>query len=326
MVVQLYALYRPELIVKPWHIYITYVLLTWSCAAVIIFANKLLPLLNLVGLVLVSAGGLISVVVLVAMPSQRATRARVWSLDSFRANNVTGWNDGVAFILGILNGAFAIGTPDSVSHLAEESLDPSRDLPRAIATQIILGTLTSFGFAIALFYGVQDFSIISSDDAFPLAALYLQATGSEAAACGLLVIVFLAIFICILGTYLTVGRMLWALARDNALPYSMLLGQVNQRLSCPVFSTIFCALLCTALGAVQLASKTAFTDLVGGFVALTTTSYAIAIIPHIANGRSQVPRGHFWLGAAGYTINILAGFLIIFFNIMFCFRECSSKK
>jgi amino acid transporter len=42
----------------------------------------------------------------------------------------------------MLNGAFAIGTPDSVTHMAEELPHPRRDLPRAIAAQIILGTLS----------------------------------------------------------------------------------------------------------------------------------------------------------------------------------------
>jgi hypothetical protein len=42
----------------------------------------------------------------------------------------------------MLNGAFAIGTPDSVTHMAEELPYPRKDLPRAIAAQIILGTLS----------------------------------------------------------------------------------------------------------------------------------------------------------------------------------------
>ena len=80
------------------------------------------------------------------------------------------------------------------------------------------------------------------------------------------------------------------------------------------------AVLCTALGAIQLGSKTAFTDLVGSFIILTTVSYALAILPHVLTGRSHVPKGSFWMGRAGYFVNVVAVVLITFFNIMFCFR------
>ena len=45
---------------------------------------------------------------------------------------------------GVLNGAFTIGTPDAVTHMSEELPNPARDMPRAVAAQIILGTLSTF--------------------------------------------------------------------------------------------------------------------------------------------------------------------------------------
>ena len=104
----------------------------------------------------------------------------------------------------------------------------------------------------------------------------------------------------------------------------------SQRLSLPAsswtvayFSTIANfppALLCSALGAIQLGSKTAFTDLVGSFIILTTVSYALAIGPHLFTGRRNVPPGPFWMGSLGYFVNAVSVLLIVFFNIMFCFR------
>lgn len=80
------------------------------------------------------------------------------------------------------------------------------------------------------------------------------------------------------------------------------------------------AILCSAFGAIQLGSKTAFTDLVGSFIILTTVSYGLAILPHILTRRKNVPRGPFWMGSAGYLVNGVAVLLIIIFNIFFCFR------
>jgi hypothetical protein len=78
----------------------------------------------------------------------------------------------------------------------------------------------------------------------------------------------------------------------------------------------------TGLGAIPLGSKTAFQDLVGGFVILTTTSFALTFVPHILTGRRNIPPGPFSLGHRwGLLINIAAVLLICFFNIMYCLRK-----
>lgn len=116
-----------------------------------------------------------------------------------------------------------------------------------------------------------------------------------------------------------VGRLFWVLARDDATPFSRYFSQVNERLSCPIPATILCAVLCTAVGAIQLGSKTAFNSLVGSFIILTTGSYLLAILPHLLSKRQNTPKGPFWMGDMGFVINGIACVLIVFFNIFFCF-------
>lgn len=316
--VQMYAVFHPDLIIKPWHVYVAFILITWSCCALVVFGNRLLPVLNQIGLFLVIVGGLVTIIVVAAMPKVHASNSAVWG--DFSQNNAAGWSNGVTFLTGVLNGAFTIGTPDAVTHMSEELPNPARDMPRAVGAQIILGTLTSFLYAIAILYGVNDLTaVVGSNGSFPLAVVYSQATGNKGATFGLLLILFLSIMICVLGTFLTLGRIWWALARDNATPFSGFFSQVNEKLSCPVPATVLAAFLCTCLGAIQLGSKTAFTDLVGSFIILTTMSYALAIGPHLFTGRKNVPKGPFWMGSAGYAVNAIAVLLIVFFNIMFCF-------
>ncbi len=72
------------------------------------------------------------------MPKTHASNSFVWSA----WNNETGWGSGFAFLAGVLNGAFTIGTPDAVTHMAEEVPHPRKDLPKAIAAQIILGSIS----------------------------------------------------------------------------------------------------------------------------------------------------------------------------------------
>lgn len=183
--------------------------------------------------------------------------------------------------------------------------------------QVGLGFLTAFIYGIAIFYGINDLSAVTgSNGSFPLAEVYSQATGSAGATFGLLFIIFLSIMICTIGTVLMVGRLWWALARDNATPFAGFFCRVNTKLSCPIEATVFCALLTTAFGAIQLGSKTAFTDLVGSFIILTTISYFLAIFPHILTRRANVPPGPFWMGSFGYVVNGIACTMIVFFNIV----------
>lgn len=312
----MYAVFHPDFVIQPWHTFVAFVLITWFCCFFCIFCNWAMPRVQQVGLFLLIAGGLITIIVVAAMPKQHATSDFVWRDWS----NETGWSGGVAFLTGVLNGAFTIGTPDAVTHMAEEMPNPRKDLPKAIAAQIILGTITAFVYAIAILYAITNLeAVTTSDGSFPLAEVYAQATGSAGGTFGLLLILFLSIMVCVIGTFLSVSRIWWSLARDNATPFSGFFSQVNERLSSPVPATILCAVLCTGFGAIQLGSKTAFTDLVGSFIILTTMSYFLAIFPHLITGRKNVPQGPFWMGKAGFFVNGVAVVLIVFFNILFCF-------
>ncbi|THX54693.1 amino acid transporter [Aureobasidium pullulans] len=316
VVLQMYSLFNPDFVLEAWHTYLTYVLITWFCVLFCIFGNRFLPLLQNVGLFLLIVGGVVSIIVLAATPKTHASSTFVWS----DWQNTTGWGGGVAFLTGVLNGSFTIATVDSVSHMAEELPNPRRDIPRAIFAQVSLGAITAFLYAIALFYAVSDLDeVINTTGSFPVAVIYHQATGNAGGAFCLLLIVFLIIMICAISTTLSLGRTWWALARDQATPFGNFFSSVNENLSCPIPATILVGILVTGLGAIILASGTAFNDLVGSFIVLCAFSYFLAIFPHLITGRKYTPKGSFWMGKWGFGVNALGCVLIVFFNIMFCF-------
>ncbi|KAK9364931.1 choline transport protein [Lipomyces kononenkoae] len=320
IILQMYATYHPEYVQQPWQTYVTYLLITWLCTVIVIFGNRQLPRTQGVGMFIVVAGGIVTIIVLAAMPKTHASSYFVWG--SFTENNLTGWSGGVAFLCGVLNGAFTIGTPDAITHMAEELPHPKRDLPKAIGLQLGLGFLYAFCFAIALCYAITDIdALLSGINGLPLAVIYAQATGSAGGTFGLLFIIFSTSILCAVGTVLTMSRIFWALARDNAVPFSSLFGRVNENLSCPVYATLLIALFASGLGAIPLGSSTAFLDLTGSFVILSTVSYAIPFISSILTGRKYLPKGPFRLGKAGYFVNGTAVLLIVFFNVFFCFRK-----
>jgi choline transport protein len=261
--------------------------------------------------------------VLVIMPSQTgkgyATNSFVWT----EWNNETGYSsNGFVFLAGMLNGAFAIGTPDGCTHLAEEIPDPKRNIPKGIFAQLIVGFVTTFIFYIAVLYAITDIDFVlgSPVASLPLAAVYLQGTNSVAGATGLLVVFFLDILFTIPGAYIAAGRMLWTLARDDATPFPHFLGRISQRFRNPFHAQFAIGICTTILGCIFIGNQAAFSAFVGVFAILTTLSYLAAILPHILLKRQYVKPGPFWMpGIIGYLVTGIACAYIIVFNIIYMF-------
>jgi choline transport protein len=99
--VEMYLVNHPDVEWKAWMVFIAFQLLNWIGCATVCFGNRFLPVLNNVGSFVVVGGVLSSIIVLAVMPKQHSTNELVWS--TF-ANN-TGWsNNGLVFIMGMLNG------------------------------------------------------------------------------------------------------------------------------------------------------------------------------------------------------------------------------
>lgn len=102
------SLHHPEYVSQAWHVFVVYIMITWSTCAICIFGNRFLPMLQKLCLFLVVAGFVITVVVLAAMPKVHATNDFVWK----DFENDTGYqSNGVTFLTGVLNGAFVVRPP-----------------------------------------------------------------------------------------------------------------------------------------------------------------------------------------------------------------------
>lgn len=85
------------------------------------FANRLLPVFLQIGAVLIVTGFFVTVIVCAVMPS--VTDSGYQSSEFVWANwtNLTGYSsNGFVFIAGLLNGAYAVGAIDCITHIAEE--------------------------------------------------------------------------------------------------------------------------------------------------------------------------------------------------------------
>jgi amino acid transporter len=117
----MYALFHPGFETQRWQVFVAYLICIWGCCLIVLFANRALPTIEAIGGFLVLAGLLITIIVCAVLPHTKghgyATSEFVWR----EWQNETGYSsNGFVFCLGMLNGAFSVGTPDVISHLAEE--------------------------------------------------------------------------------------------------------------------------------------------------------------------------------------------------------------
>ena len=123
MLTSMYALFHPDYTVARWHVFVAYIILLGISFVLLLFANKILPFVEALGGFLVLLGCFVSIIICAAMSSHN-TASFVWE----DWQNVSGYeSDGFVFLLGMLNGAYALGGVDVISHMAEE-------VPRYIST------------------------------------------------------------------------------------------------------------------------------------------------------------------------------------------------
>jgi amino acid transporter len=145
------------------------------------------------------------------------------------------------FVLAALLPMYCFIGWEGAADLAEETHDPRRVTPFAMmrANLVSMGAsvLMIVGFLIAIPHGMADLLGQSKN---PLIYIFQSHFGAIAAGV-LQVVVFLAIFSCVLANMVVATRLAFALSRDKMLPGSSVLGRVNPTTRTPIASILLVA-------------------------------------------------------------------------------------
>lgn len=151
VVMAMYTLYHPDFEPQRWQVFVVLLVITWADLSLVLFGQRILAkAASMLGSSLMLLFVVVTLVCAI-LPSTTsegyASNAFVWT--DFQ--NLTGWSsDGLVFVMGILNGAYAIGTPDGVCHLCEEIPNPRRNIPLGILAQMTTGSISTFCFYTAV--------------------------------------------------------------------------------------------------------------------------------------------------------------------------------
>jgi len=214
------------------------------------------------------------------------------------------WTSAGPWMLGFLLGAFTIVGFESAANLAEETHDPERVVPRAMAQAVIASGVLGFLFLIAVTLAAGD-PIALAESGTPIADVIEHTLGSVVATL-LLLMVVLAIFACGLVIMITGVRVTWAMSRDQRFPGWQQWDQISPRFHTPLKATVLYFLLAQLILAIFSGSEHALFTLFGAATLLPAVMYASTVVLYLVKRKSLPASGKFDLGAWEMPILVVA--------------------
>lgn len=234
--------------------------------------------------------------------------------------NTSGWPDGWAFFVGLLQAAYTLTGYGTVAALCEEVAEPEKQVPKAIVWSVVAASITGFVYLIpVLFILTPDAAdLLSAAAGQPIPVLFSLATGSPGGGFGLLFIILGVFAFAGIGSLTVALRCTWAFARDGAIPGSKYWAKVNKSLDLPLNSLILSTIVVSLLGLIYLGNTAAFSAFTGVATICLSISYGIPICVAMFRRRVMLQDAPWTLGKFGYVINMVTFLWIILATVLFC--------
>ncbi|KAJ3548424.1 hypothetical protein NM208_g1023 [Fusarium decemcellulare] len=217
--------------------------------------------------------------------------------------NVSGWQKGIAFIIGMNGANWSFSCLDVATHLAEEMPSPSTDIPKALIWTIIVGFCSGLLVVTSVLLNVTSIDGAADNSAL---ALFYRITSSKAAAVGLWIPVLITTAGAVWSIQTWQSRLAWTISREAGFPLHRHLSKLAPApLHTPLWSLIFSASGTAIFGCLYLGSDLAFNSLISTGILLQYISYSIPVLLVLIQGRSNFQHGPFWYPKLGFVANIV---------------------
>ncbi|KAM3080159.1 choline transporter [Clarireedia jacksonii] len=250
-----WQLSHPAFEISKWHVFVGYQV-TNVFASMFNCYGKVLPTIGTATLYI----SLVSfAIILITVPSNAPTHESAKFVFATFINN-TGWpNNGIAFVVGLVNTNWAFSCLDSAVHLAEEVHQPEIVIPIAILSTIAIGFMTAWLFVIAMFFSLNDFpTVVGTSTGVPILELFRQALGHRVGAIVLESLIMTTGIGCLIACHTWQSRLCWTFARDGGVPWHKSFAKIYVKLDVPLRAHILSTTIVSILGCLYLVSTTAF--------------------------------------------------------------------
>lgn len=317
-IINIISLLHPDYEAESWHQFLIYIAFTLISLFINAFSTRLLPLFtkaaffwSLTGFVI------ISITILACASPNYQSGEFVYG----KFINEVGWPDGLAWLLGLLQGAFALTGFDAVAHMIEEIPQPQIRGPRIMLYCIGIGMITGFIFLSCLLFCVNNIDDVLESSAGPLLQIFMDATKNPAGSVCLLMFPLVCMLFTSTTLMTTSSRMSYAFARDRGLPFSYIFARVHPGLDVPLNALIWTAAWVVVFGCIFLGSTSTFNAITSASVVALGVTYAIPPTINVLRGRKMLPpnRAFKLSGAVGWTMNLVGIAWTILTTVLFVF-------
>lgn len=160
-----------------WHQFLIYIGYNVFAFLVNAFITRMLPLVNKAALIWSITGWVVISITVLACSSPNY-QGGDFVYRTFI--NETGWPDGLAWLLGLLQGGFGLTAYDAVAHCVEEVGNPTVVGPQIMIGCVLIGVFTGFVYLSVLLFVTKDVDSVISSAAGPMLEIFYQSTNNKA--------------------------------------------------------------------------------------------------------------------------------------------------
>jgi amino acid permease (GABA permease) len=283
------------------------------------FGVKVVAVLNNVSVWWHLIGVIIIVGVLGLVPAHHQSASFVFG----HFANSTGWSSTPYVIaLGLLMSQYTLTGYDASAHMTEETKNAAVAGPRGILNSILVSLVAGWVLLLGLTFAIQNYDGESgSSTGVPPAQVFIDAAGQKAGL-ALLLIAIGAQFYCGMASVTANSRMIFAFARDGAIPGSRVWHRINKRTRTPTNSIWFAAIGAFLLSLPYLWSATAYAAVTSIATIGLYVAYVTPIFLRVLKG-DRFEKGPWNLGRWGRPIGIAATVWVVFIFVLFMLPQAS---
>ncbi|KAI0145490.1 amino acid permease [Xylariaceae sp. FL1272] len=317
-ILQIATFLHPNYEQQAWHQFLIYVTFAFIALVINAFANRLLPLLNKAAFIWSLAGFIIISITVLACASP-TYQSGEFVYGEFI--NTTGWPDGLSWLLGLLQGAFALTGFDAVAHMIEEIPNPQHRGPTVMFACIGIGVFSGFVFLSALLFCVKDINAAIEAPYGPILQIFYDATNNKAGSTALLIFPLVCMLFTSTALLTTSSRMSYAFARDRGLPFSSVFAKVHPTLDVPLNALLWTVGWVVVFGLILLGSSSTFNAITAASVVALGVTYAIPPAINVLQGRKKLPEDRAFKlnGPLGWICNLVGIAWTLLTTVLFVF-------
>jgi amino acid transporter len=239
-------------------------------------------------------------------------------------------------LIGLLNAQYTLTGYDASAHMSEETHEAATSAPKGIIWSVIISVIFGFILLVSMNVGITPETVFPAADgsgtmvngyqhaldaaatlsnAGPPVQIWIDAVGET----GGLLILFLVIgaqFYCGMSSVTANSRMIYAFARDGAIPASGFWHRINHRTRTPTNSIWLAAIGAFILGLPYLFSAVAYAAVTSIAVIGLYVAYVAPVFLRLRAGKRFEP-GPWTLGRWSKPVGILATLWVIFIFVLF---------